>query len=135
MTAIGDLTGITPLLANVEFYDGQVQPDEWYNKIHAILAIPAITNLNDANKVAILKSRLGRKYADVPDQHAGNNIDTPARFIAWLRHKYQTETVGSQQVALQRLAYEKFLPNDTPETCETRISPLILGVANNDANA
>jgi hypothetical protein len=59
MTAIGDLTGITPLLTNVEFYDGQVQPDEWYNKIHAILTIPAITNLNDANKVAILKSRLG----------------------------------------------------------------------------
>jgi len=82
-----------------------------------------------------LKSKLGKKYADVPDQHAGNNIDTPARFIAWLRHKYQTETVGSQQVALQRLAYEKFLPNDTPETYETRIRPLILGVANNDANA
>ncbi|CAH1768030.1 4968_t:CDS:1, partial [Entrophospora sp. SA101] len=57
------------------------------------------------------------------------------RFIAWLRHKYQTETVGTQQVALQRLAYEKFLPNDTPETYETRIRPLILGVANNDANA
>ncbi|CAJ0843544.1 9004_t:CDS:2 [Entrophospora sp. SA101] len=54
MTAIGDLTGITPLLANVEFYDGQVQPDEWYNKIHAILAIPAITNLNDANKTLII---------------------------------------------------------------------------------
>ncbi|CAH1770304.1 290_t:CDS:1, partial [Entrophospora sp. SA101] len=135
MTAIGDLTGITPLLANVEFYDGQVQPDEWYNKIHAILAIPAITNLNDANKVAILKGRLGRKYADVPDQHAGNNIDTPARFIVWLRYKYQTETIGTQQVALQRLAYEKFLPNDTPETYETRIRPLLLGVANNDANA
>ncbi|CAJ0846169.1 12972_t:CDS:2, partial [Entrophospora sp. SA101] len=50
MTAIGDLTGITPLLANVEFYDGHVQPDEWYNKIPTILAIPAITNLNDANK-------------------------------------------------------------------------------------
>src|SRR6185369_12161645 len=45
------------------------------------------------------------------------------------------EMVGSQQVALQRLAYEKFLPNDTPETYETRIRPLILGVANNDANA
>src|SRR6185369_9379836 len=44
------------------------------------------------------------------------------------------EMVGSQQVALQRLAYEKFLPNDTPETYETRIRPLILGVANNDAN-
>ncbi|CAH1770058.1 11447_t:CDS:1, partial [Entrophospora sp. SA101] len=135
MTAIGDLTGITPLLANVEFYDGQVQPDEWYNKIHAILAIPAITNLNDANKVAILKGRLGRKYADVPNQHAGNAIDTPARFIAWLRYKYQTEMIGTQQVALQRLAYEKFLSNDTPETYETRIRPLLLGVANDDANA
>src|SRR6185369_12404557 len=55
--------------------------------------------------------------------------------IAWLRHKYQTETVGTQQVALQRLASEKFLPNDTPETYETRICPLLLGVANDDANA
>ncbi|CAJ0844162.1 6278_t:CDS:2 [Entrophospora sp. SA101] len=55
MTAIGDLTGITPLLTNVEFYDGHVQPDEWYNKIHAILAIPAITNLNDANKMIVCK--------------------------------------------------------------------------------
>ncbi|CAH1770111.1 13544_t:CDS:2, partial [Entrophospora sp. SA101] len=93
------------------------------------------TQIDDAHKVAILKSKLGRKYADLPNQHAGNAIDTPARFIAWLRHKYQTETVGTQQVALQRLAYEKFLPNDTPEAYETRIRPLLLGVANDDANA
>ncbi|RHZ76311.1 hypothetical protein Glove_199g117 [Diversispora epigaea] len=57
-----------------------------------------------------------------------------ARFIVWLRHKYQTETVGIQQVATQRLAQEKFLPFNTPETYETRIRPLLLGVANNDAN-
>ncbi|CAH1770102.1 12568_t:CDS:1, partial [Entrophospora sp. SA101] len=44
----------------------------------------------------------------VPNQHAGNNIDTPARFIAWLRHKYQTETVRSQQVALQITDYFDF---------------------------
>ncbi|CAH1769361.1 11071_t:CDS:2, partial [Entrophospora sp. SA101] len=59
-----------------------------------LTAIPAITNLNDANKVAILKDR--------------ND---------W------------------RLAYEKFLPNDTPETYEMRICPLLLGIANDDANA
>src|SRR6266511_1252395 len=134
-TPIGDLTGIAPLLANVEFYNGQVQPDEWYNGINAILSYPAVTQIDDAHKVAILKSKLGKKYADVPNQHAGNNIDTPARLYEWLCYKYQIETVGTQQVALQRLAYEKFLPNDTPETYETRIRPLLLGVANDDANA
>ncbi|CAH1767734.1 7764_t:CDS:2, partial [Entrophospora sp. SA101] len=134
-TPIGDLTGIAPLLANVEFYNGQVQPDEWYNGINAILSYPAVTQIDDAHKVAILKSKLGKKYADVPNQHAGNNIDTPARLYEWLCYKFQTETVRTQQVALQRLAYEKFLPNDMPETYETRIRPLIMGVANNDANA
>ncbi|RIB28220.1 hypothetical protein C2G38_1564776 [Gigaspora rosea] len=74
------------------------------------------------------------KYTNIPAQHAGNNIDTPARFIAWLRHKYQTETVGTQQVATQRLAQEKFLPFDNPESYEARIQPLLLGVADNDAN-
>src|SRR6185369_16709845 len=73
-TPIGDLTGIAPLLANVEFYNGQVQPDEWYNGINAILSYPAVTQIDDAHKVAILKSKLGKKYADVPNQHAGNNI-------------------------------------------------------------
>ncbi|RIB22898.1 hypothetical protein C2G38_2033209 [Gigaspora rosea] len=70
------------------------------------------------------------KYTNIPAQHAGNNIDTPARFIVWLRHKYQTETVGTQQVATQRLAQEKFLPFDNPETYEARIRPLLLELKN-----
>src|SRR6185437_11659302 len=82
----------------------------------------------------ILKSKMAGKYTNIPAQHAGNNIDTPARFIIWLRHKYQTETVGTQQVATQRLAQEKFLPFDNPETYEARIRPLLLGVADGDAN-
>ncbi|CAJ0846032.1 5550_t:CDS:2, partial [Entrophospora sp. SA101] len=49
-TPIGDLTGIAPLLANVEFYNGQVQPDEWYNGINAILSYPAVTQIDDAHK-------------------------------------------------------------------------------------
>ncbi|RIB20008.1 hypothetical protein C2G38_2035590 [Gigaspora rosea] len=56
------------------------------------------------------------------------------RFIDWLRHKYQTEPVGTQQVTTQKLAQEKFLPFDNPETYEARIRPLLLGVANADAN-
>jgi hypothetical protein len=50
-----------------------------------------------------------------------------------MRAKYQRETVGSQQTAFQRLTQESFLLIDTPDTYEARIRPLLLGVANNDA--
>ncbi|RIB18309.1 hypothetical protein C2G38_2036997 [Gigaspora rosea] len=54
------------------------------------------------------------KYTNIPAQHA--------------------ETVGTQQVATQRLAQEKFLPFDNPESYEARIRPLLLEVADADAN-
>uniref|UniRef100_U9SS16 CCHC-type domain-containing protein n=1 Tax=Rhizophagus irregularis (strain DAOM 181602 / DAOM 197198 / MUCL 43194) TaxID=747089 RepID=U9SS16_RHIID len=50
-----------------------------------------------------------------------------------MRSHYQRETVGSRQSALQRLTQEKFLPTDTPDTYEKRIRPLLLGVADGDA--
>ncbi len=50
-----------------------------------------------------------------------------------MRSKYQRETVGSQQSALQRLTQERFLPTDSPDTYEKRIRPLLLGVADGDA--
>ena len=50
-----------------------------------------------------------------------------------MRSKYQCETIGSQQSALQRLTQEKFLHTDSPDTYEKRIRPLLLGVADNDA--
>ncbi|CAG8507077.1 9113_t:CDS:2 [Acaulospora colombiana] len=36
---------------------------------------------NDALRAEILKSKMSGKCTDIPAQHAGNNIDTPARFI------------------------------------------------------
>src|SRR6266480_1565024 len=50
-----------------------------------------------------------------------------------MRAKYQRETVGNQQSAIQRLTQERFQSYDTPDTYETRIRPLLLGVADNDA--
>src|SRR5271154_5461607 len=79
---------------------------------------------------------MGGKYLPVPvqDPYNGNaNINTPATLRAWMRSKYQRETVGSRQSALQRLTQERFLPTDSPDTYEKRIRPLLLGVADGDA--
>ena len=50
-----------------------------------------------------------------------------------MRAKYQRETIGSQQVAFQRLTQERFLPSDSPNTYEKRIRPLLLGIPDNNA--
>src|SRR3954454_25245747 len=50
-----------------------------------------------------------------------------------MRAKYQQETVGNQQSAIQRLTQERFQSYDTPDTYETRIRLLLLGVTDNDA--
>ncbi|CAG8769933.1 6550_t:CDS:2, partial [Cetraspora pellucida] len=120
-TVAEDLTSIASLIAQIPNYSGQIPPDEWYQRINQILTLSSIMagTFNNALRADILKS---------------TNIDTPARFIVWLHHKYQTETVGTQQVATQRLAQEKFLPFDNPESYEARICPLLLGVADGDAN-
>ena len=79
---------------------------------------------------------MGGKYLPVPaqDPYNGNaNINTPATLCAWMRSKYQRETVGSRQSALQRLTQKRFLPTDSPDTYEKRIRPLLLGVADGDA--
>ncbi|CAG8834948.1 19085_t:CDS:2, partial [Cetraspora pellucida] len=90
---------------------------------------------NNALRADILKSKMAGKYTNISAQYPViTNIDTPARFIVWLHHKYQTETVGTQQVATQRLAQEKFLPFDNLESYKARIHPLLLGVADSDAN-
>ncbi|CAG8611226.1 14430_t:CDS:2 [Cetraspora pellucida] len=122
-TVAGDLTSIAPLIAEIPNYSRQILPDEWYQGINKILTLIAIiaAAFNDALRAEILKSKMTGKYTNIPVQHAGNNIDTPACFIIWLHHKYQTETVGTQQVATQRLAQEKFLPFDNPESYEARI--------------
>ena len=93
-------------------------------------------DFDDAIKFGLLKSKLGGKYIPVPvndPYNGGNPINSPATLRAWMRSKYQRETIGSQQVAFQRLTQERFLPSDSPDTYEKRIQPLLLGIADNDA--
>src|SRR4051794_31404256 len=94
-------------------------------------------DFDNAVKCDILKSKIGGKYASVLANNnlvAGNpSINTSDTLRAWLRAKYQRETVGNQQSAIQRLTQEKYQPYDTPDTYEARIQPLLLGVADNDA--
>src|SRR5947199_3015522 len=93
-------------------------------------------DFNEDVKCDIYKAQMRGKYLPVPaqDPYNGNaNIVTPATLRAWMRSKYQRETVGSRQSALQRLTQERFLPTDSPDTYEKRIRPLLLGVADGDA--
>ena len=64
-------------------------------------------DFDNAVKCEILKSMMGEKYALVPANNgliAGNPaINSPDTLRAWLRAKYQRETVGNQQSAIQRL--------------------------------
>ncbi|CAG8603756.1 13075_t:CDS:2 [Cetraspora pellucida] len=47
--------------------------------------------------------------------------------------KTMIETVENQQLAIQRLTQERYQLYDTPDTYEARIRPLLLKVADNDA--
>ena len=96
-------------------------------------------DFNDAIKFVILKTKLGEKYLPVPNNDPYANppapINSPATLKAWMNAKYQRETIGTQQSAIQRLSQERFLPTDSPDTYEKRMRPLLLGVPNNDATA
>ncbi|CAG8603199.1 9095_t:CDS:1 [Diversispora eburnea] len=121
-------------------------PDDYVNTLEQAwsIAVPQMTALenvntgdfNDGIKCNILKSKIGGKFAPVPanDPFIQGNpaINIPDILRVYLNAKYQRETVGSQQSAIQKLTQEKFQINDTPDIYETRIRPLVLGTANND---
>jgi hypothetical protein len=140
------LTMIAPVLAKTKPYIGQEPPDDYLDRLIQSISfaqghMTVLENANagdfdDAVKCNIFKAQMGGKYLPVPaqDPYNGNaNINSPATLRAWMRSHYQRETVGSRQSALQRLTQEKFLPTDSPDTYEKRIRPLLLGVADNDA--
>jgi hypothetical protein len=123
-----------------------MSPDDYCDMIIQAWA-PAVPNMvalenanandfNDAVKVEIMKGKMTGKYAPVPANNglvAGNPaINSPDTLQAWMRAKYQRETVGNQQSAIQRLTQERYQLYDTPDTYEARIRPLLLGVADND---
>jgi hypothetical protein len=140
---------IGPIFAKHDQYTGQEPPNEYLDRIwnsisHLDGSMTALENANagdfdNAIKCGLLKTKLGGKYIPVPNNDpytVGNPaINTPATLRVWMNAKYQRETVGSQQSAIQRLSQERFLPTDSPDTYEKRIRPLLLGVPNNDATA
>lgn len=118
---------ISSLLNPIPQYIGQTPPDEYFDTIIQAWA-PAVPNMvalelatagdfDDAVKVEIMKGKVGGKYAPIPAQNnfvnPAVNIDSPDTLRAWLRVKYQRETVGNQQSAIQRLTQEKYQPYDT----------------------
>ena len=128
------LTMIAPVLAKTKPYTGQEPPDDYLDRLIQSISfaqghMTVLENANagdfdDAVKCDIFKAQMGGKYLPVPaqDLYNGNaNINTPATLRAWMRSKYQRETVGSRQSALQRLTQERFLPTDSPDTYEKRI--------------
>ncbi|GET02584.1 hypothetical protein GLOIN_2v1773489 [Rhizophagus clarus] len=137
---------IAPILAKNKPYTGQEPPDDYLDRLIQSISftqghMTVVENANagdfdDAVKCNIYKAQMGEKHLPVPaqDPYNGNaNINTPDTLRAWMRSHYQRETVGSRQSALQRLTQEKFLPTDSPDNYEKRIRPLLLGVADNDA--
>ncbi len=137
---------IGPIFAKHEQYTGQEPPNDYLDKIwnsisHLEPNMTALENanagdFNDAIKFGLLKIKLGGKYIPVlnNDPYIAENpaINSPATLRVWMNAKYQRETIGTQQSAIQRLSQERFLPTDSPDTYEKRIQPLLLGVANND---
>ncbi|CAG8455123.1 8475_t:CDS:1 [Cetraspora pellucida] len=138
---------ISTLLNPIPQYMGQMPSSDYCDMIiqawaSAIPNMMALENANvgdfdDAVKVKIIKSKMAGKYAPVlPQNNFVNpavNIDSPDILRAWLNAKYQRETVGTSQSAILRLSQERFQPFDNPNTYETRIRPLLLGVADDDA--
>ena len=108
---------IAPALAKFQPYIGQEPPNEYLDKViqswvyleghMTVLENANAGDFNDAVKCNILKSMMGGKYAPVPVNNnlvAGNPaINSPDTLRAWMRAKYQRETVGNQQSAIQRL--------------------------------
>jgi hypothetical protein len=126
MATIQDvMNALAPIVAQIPTYIGQEPPDDYLNKVEQTFAYGTALGGNaftDAVKTNILSSKMGGKYAPVPQAYpVGTNIVTPALFRAWLRHRYYQITQGTRSATISKLATEKFLPNDTPETYEDRI--------------
>ena len=132
------MKSLTSVIGNIPQYTGQESPDNYYSKIVQTFSygeILGVGGFDDVVKTKILISKMAGKYAPVPDQHNGNNINTPERFKAWIKHKYDELTYGLRQTSLTKLMQEKFLPSDTPETYEERIRLLLLQTPNDNPEA
>ncbi|RGB23288.1 hypothetical protein C1646_774738 [Rhizophagus diaphanus] len=113
---------LNPNLRKFQSYTSQEPPDEYLDKViqswahleeHMTLLKNANTrDFDNTYKCEILKSMMEGKYTPVPANNgliAGNPAkNSPDTLWAWMRAKYQRETVGNQQSAIQRLTQERF---------------------------
>ncbi|CAI2201964.1 10954_t:CDS:2, partial [Funneliformis geosporum] len=96
------------LLAQIQSYVGQKLPDNYYNKI--------MQAINYAEKM------VGRFTHSNPfNNGAGNAVNTPALFIAWLQKIYCAIKLGSAQAFIKVLMSDKFLSIDISEIYEKQI--------------
>ena len=86
-----------------------------------------VAAFNDVVKVTVLSGKMaGRFIPPNPfNDAAGNAVNTPALFQAWLRDKYREVKIGTAQASMKALMHEKFHTIDTPETYEKRIRPYV----------
>src|SRR2546421_8933137 len=117
---------MAPLLAQIPQYEGQEPPDTYHNKVMQAISYGhnlGVANFNDAMKITVLSGKMEARF--VPpnpfNNSAGNAVNTPALFQAWLRDKYRKVKIGTAQASMKVLMYEKFNTIDTPETYEKRI--------------
>jgi hypothetical protein len=139
MATIQDVTiSMAPILAQIPQYIGQETPDDYFNKVMQAINYGhnlAVAGFNDAMKVTVLSGKMGGRF--IPpnpfNNNAGNVVNTPALFQAWLRDKYREVKIGTAQASMKALMYEKFNTIDTPETYEKRIRPHVDGMPYADA--
>ncbi|CAG8770387.1 8537_t:CDS:1, partial [Funneliformis caledonium] len=84
-----------------------------------------VVGFNDATRVTVLSDKMGGRFVspNLFNNGAGNAVNTPDLFQAWLRDKYREVKIGTAQASMKALMYEKFNTIDTPETYEKRIRP------------
>ena len=132
------MLALAPILAQIPQYIGQESPDDYVDKLIQTFTYGnaiGVAAFDSAVQTQILLSKMAGKYVppNLFNNQAGALINTPALFRGWLNIEYQRQTIGTQQVATQRLIQEKFFPYDTPETYETRIKPFLSEVVDNNA--
>ncbi|RIA88551.1 hypothetical protein C1645_826189, partial [Glomus cerebriforme] len=111
---------IAPILAKNKPYTGQEPSDDYLDRLIQSISFAEghMTVLENANardfdeavKCNIYKAQMGGKYLPVPvnDPYNGNNpINTTASLRAWMRSKYQHETVGVADGDAQTVGFLK----------------------------
>ena len=124
MAAIQDvMNAMAPILAQIPQYEGQEPPDTYHNKVMQAISYGtnlAVAAFNDAMKVTVLSGKMAGRFIPLNpfNNAAGNAVNTPALFQAWLRDKYREVKIGTAQASMKALMHEKFHTIDTPETYE-----------------